>query len=103
MAAHDTRIAFPAAANDEYIDGGPYMSARSLALTARERQILALLAEGLTNKGIATRLSRAAPTVATHLRRIYEKLGAHTRTEAIALARARGVMGPRIALRHQTR
>ncbi|HEX4780533.1 MAG TPA: LuxR C-terminal-related transcriptional regulator [Usitatibacter sp.] len=61
-------------------------------LSPREIEILALLAHGMSNKEIARGLSRSEATVATHLRRIYEKLGAHTRTQAIAIARRGGLI-----------
>jgi DNA-binding NarL/FixJ family response regulator len=51
-----------------------------------------MLARGLSNKQIARELSRSEATVATHLRRIYERLGAHTRTQAIAIARRGGLI-----------
>jgi len=52
-----------------------------------------MLARGLSNKEIAREMARSGATVATHLRRIYEKLGAHTRTQAIAIARRGGLIG----------
>jgi DNA-binding CsgD family transcriptional regulator len=57
-------------------------------LTAREREVVGLLAEGLTNAEIAHRLWIAPGTVRRHLENIYEKLGVHTRTAA-ALAAGR--------------
>jgi LuxR family maltose regulon positive regulatory protein len=61
-------------------------------LSRREVEVLAMLAHGLSNKEMARKLSRSEATVATHLRRIYEKLGAHTRTQAIAVARRSGLL-----------
>jgi len=61
-------------------------------LSDREIEVLARLAQGLSNKQIAAELSRSEATVATHLRRIYGKLGAHTRTQAIAIARRSGLI-----------
>lgn len=55
-------------------------------LTARERDILGLLCEGLTIKGIARRLDVSPHTVDSHVRHIYEKLHVHSRTGAVALA-----------------
>lgn len=54
----------------------------SKPLSAREMQILALVAKGHTNTGIAARLSLANATVRTHLTNIFRKLGVHRRTEA---------------------
>jgi DNA-binding NarL/FixJ family response regulator len=53
-------------------------------LSPREMEILALLAEGLSNKEIATRLFVGVSTVRTHLLHIYEKLHVRGRTEAAA-------------------
>jgi LuxR family maltose regulon positive regulatory protein len=61
-------------------------------LSRREIEVLGLLARGHSNKEMARELSRSEATVATHLRRIYEKLGAHTRTQAIAIARRSGLI-----------
>jgi DNA-binding NarL/FixJ family response regulator len=53
-------------------------------LSGRESEILALLAEGLSNKEIGVRLSITLSTVRTHLLHIYEKLHVRCRTEAAA-------------------
>jgi DNA-binding NarL/FixJ family response regulator len=53
---------------------------QSEPLTARERQIARVMAEGLTNKEIAQRLKLAEGTVKVHLHRIYRKLGMANRT-----------------------
>jgi DNA-binding NarL/FixJ family response regulator len=55
-------------------------------LSPREIEVLALLAEGLGTAGIAERLFISRKTVSTHVQRILAKLGAHSRTEAIAIA-----------------
>jgi DNA-binding NarL/FixJ family response regulator len=55
-------------------------------LTEREREILDLLAEGLSNKMIAARLYLSVRTVEGHLATIYTRLGVHSRTEAILIA-----------------
>lgn len=62
------------------------------ALTERELAILELMAEGLENKRIGTRLDISAETVKSHLTRIFEKLGAHNRTEALRIALRRGIL-----------
>jgi LuxR family transcriptional regulator, maltose regulon positive regulatory protein len=56
-------------------------------LTVRELDVLMLLAQGHGNQAIAEKLFVSVTTVKTHLRNINLKLGAHTRTEAISLAR----------------
>jgi DNA-binding NarL/FixJ family response regulator len=53
------------------------------SLSPREVEVLHLLAEGYVNKEIADRLAISAPTVATYIRRIYEKLQVHSRAAAI--------------------
>ncbi len=53
------------------------------ALSAREREILDLLAEGLSNKEIGTRLSLSPFTVKNHLAHVFEKLHVRCRTEAV--------------------
>lgn len=55
-------------------------------LTRRERQVLALMAEGLTNPDIADRLRISLSTVKTHVSTIIAKLGVSTRTEAATIA-----------------
>jgi DNA-binding NarL/FixJ family response regulator len=55
-------------------------------LTDREREILTLLAEGLSNKAIAARLYLSVRTVEGHLANLYTRLGVHSRTEAALFA-----------------
>jgi DNA-binding NarL/FixJ family response regulator len=62
----------------------PAVSSGTDSLSAREMEILALLAEGLSNKEIGTRLHISFATVRTHLMHIYEKLHVRCRTEAAA-------------------
>lgn len=63
-----------------------------LDLSERDRQILAALAEGLSNSQIAQRLWVAEQTVKFHLTSIYRKLGVSSRTEAVAAAYGRGLV-----------
>ena len=58
-------------------------------LTPRELDVLTALAEGLTNKAIARRLTISLHTVKFHLESLFRKLGARTRTEAVAKASER--------------
>ena len=62
--------------------------ARTL-LTPREAQILDAIADGLTNKAIARRLGISLHTVKFHVESVFRKLGASTRTEAVAKATER--------------
>jgi DNA-binding NarL/FixJ family response regulator len=62
----------------------------AVPLSFRETEILRLIAEGLTNREIALRLSVSENTVKTHVARIFEKLGTTNRNEAAALAKQRG-------------
>jgi DNA-binding NarL/FixJ family response regulator len=64
----------------------------TFGLTAREREVLALLAEGLTQSAIAVELFISTSTVGTHIQRILTKLGVHTRAEAIAIAYRAGLV-----------
>jgi LuxR family maltose regulon positive regulatory protein len=61
-------------------------------LSPRELEVLQLIAEGLTNPEIAARLYLALNTVKAHTRNIYGKLGVNNRTQAVARARALGVL-----------
>lgn len=60
-------------------------------LTAREREILALLVEGVTTDEIGERLGVARNTVRNHVQRVLEKLGARSKLEAVAIARRVGL------------
>jgi two-component system nitrate/nitrite response regulator NarL len=62
----------------------------ALRLTTREREITALIAEGLSNKEIAERLNIATYTVKSHVHNILEKLALHTRLEIAAHAHRGG-------------
>ena len=55
-------------------------------LTPREREVLGLLVEGLSDAQIAGRLVISPKTVGTHVEHIYEKLAVRSRAQAIALA-----------------
>ena len=68
------------------------LSSPAPTLTARELDVLDAVAGGATNKEIAKHLFVSEATVKTHLVHINEKLGATTRTEAVALARRAGLL-----------
>jgi LuxR family maltose regulon positive regulatory protein len=61
-------------------------------LSERELEVLELIAEGLTNQEIASRLFLSLHTIKVHARNSYGKLGVHNRTQAITRARALGIL-----------
>ena len=66
------------------VDGGP--------LSSREREVLAYLADGLTNRQIAAAMVVSLATVKTHLVHVYAKLGASNRNEALGRALGLGLL-----------
>lgn len=66
--------------------------ARSAALTSREREVLALVAQGVPNRGIARELFVSEATVKTHLVHIYAKLGVADRAAAVASGYRQGIL-----------
>ncbi len=64
------------------------------SLTAREREILELMSQGLTNREIASQLSIAYPTVRSHVRKVLEKLHARSKLEAVVKAASGGSADP---------
>jgi DNA-binding NarL/FixJ family response regulator len=66
----------------------------SVQLTRRELAVIRLLAEGFAHNEIGRRLVISPKTVGTHVEHIYEKLGAHNRTEALAAAYRLRVIAP---------
>ena len=86
LAPRITGTVLAAAARDEHQHPGLNQ------LTARERQVLALLGEGLTNRLIARRLGVAEKTVKTHVSNLLAKLGLADRTQAALLAAREGLV-----------
>lgn len=81
------------AAGETYVDPvlagllvGSQMTGKLPQLTRREREVLRLLADGLSNEEIGKRLFISAETVRTHVRKAMAKLEADTRTQAVATA-----------------
>jgi len=65
---------------------GAPMTSQVPTLTQREREVLRLLADGLANDAIGAELGISVETVRTHIRKAMDKLGADTRTHAVATA-----------------
>ncbi|MFH8928278.1 response regulator [Streptomyces pristinaespiralis] len=65
----------------------------SEGLSAREREVLELVAKGTSNRAIARELFISEATVKTHLTHVFGKLGAKDRAAAVALAYERGILG----------
>jgi DNA-binding NarL/FixJ family response regulator len=72
----------------------PPAASRLEVLTDREREVLALVGEGLSNDDIAEGLSMSRATVKTHLSRIMGKLSAHDRAQLVVLAYETGLVQP---------
>lgn len=64
----------------------------ALGLTPRELEILELIAAGLSNREIAERVFVSENTVKTHSSRVFDKLGARRRTEAVRIGKAEGLI-----------
>jgi len=64
----------------------------ALGITPRELEILSLIAQGLSNREIATRLFVSENTVKTHCSRAFDKLGARRRTQAVQLGKQLGIL-----------
>lgn len=71
--------------------GAPRLGTALPDLTAREREVLSLIASGIDNTTIAARLGLSPKTVSNHISSIFLKLGVATRSEAIVLAREAGL------------
>ncbi len=63
-----------------------------IELSPREHEVLQLIAEGCTNKEVANRLDLSVHTIDFYAKRLYGKLSARTRTQAVGLARAGGLL-----------
>jgi DNA-binding NarL/FixJ family response regulator len=72
----------------------PAAPARLAGLTGREREILALVATGLSNEDIAARLVVSPHTVKTHVNRTMTKLAAHDRAQLVVIAYETGLIRP---------
>ena len=68
----------------QYFHASPPAAGRQSPLTARENEVLGLLARGYLYKEIADSLQVSLPTVSTHIRHIYEKMQVQSRGQAVA-------------------
>jgi LuxR family maltose regulon positive regulatory protein len=68
-------------------------------LSGAELRVVRYLPSNLSSTEIAAELFVSANTVRTHMRRIYSKLDAHSRSEAVARARELGLLAPRVVQR----
>ncbi len=64
----------------------------ALGITPRELEVLTLIAEGLSNKEMAARLFVSENTIKTHTSRVFDKLGASRRTQAVQIAKRQGLI-----------
>ena len=78
--------------------GNYLMHAQRYHLTDRHRDILSLVAEGMTNKEIGARLHISDQTVKNHMVNIMSKLDAHDRTHAVVIAYRIGLLDLRVAM-----
>lgn len=83
------REAIADAAKPDALEADPYE-----ALTDREKQVLKLVAEGRSNKDVATVLGVSVKTAMSHREHVMQKLGVHSRTDLIRFALRRGVIQP---------
>jgi two-component system, NarL family, response regulator LiaR len=91
-AAHEGRSTLAPEAADVLVKAVSAPREIGETLSQREREVLKLMAEGLTNADIADRLVIGVSTVKTHVSSVIAKLGCSTRTEACALAIRRGLV-----------
>jgi NarL family two-component system response regulator LiaR len=85
-AAHAGRPTLAPEAAEALIQAARHQPAMGYDLTSREKEILKLMAEGMSNPDIADRLFVSRSTVKFHVSNILSKLGAESRTEAVAIA-----------------
>ena len=88
FALNGVRTAGDGSSGDGAGGSGAGGSGESRELSAREAEVMSLIADGQTNGQIAARLFLAEKTVKNHVRRIYSKLGVGNRPAAIAYWRA---------------
>jgi two-component system, NarL family, response regulator LiaR len=85
-AAHAGRATLSPEATQALVEASNQPPAPGLDLTGREREVLGLMIEGLSNTQIAGRLTVSPSTIKSHVSNVLSKLGVASRTEAVALA-----------------
>jgi len=85
-AAHAGRATLSPEAAQSLVETANQPPTPGLDLTEREREVLALMVEGLNNTQIAGRLTVSPSTIKSHVSRVLSKLGVASRTEAVTLA-----------------
>ena len=83
-------VPVPAAAGEPFVPDAK--KRESLGITPRELEILELIAQGLSNREIAAKLFVSENTVKTHSSRVFDKLGAKRRTQAVQLGKESGLL-----------
>src|SRR5688572_11945558 len=78
------------ASSDPFVPDAAKIAA--LGMTPRELEVLQLIAEGLSNKEMAERLFVSENTIKTHTSRVFDKLGASRRTQAVQLAKTQRII-----------
>ena len=78
----------PLTSDEEACDAG----GKEIRLSRREREVLALVAQGASDNEIAIQLCLSAKTVSWYVKDIRARLGAHSRAHAVALAMQRGIL-----------
>jgi NarL family two-component system response regulator LiaR len=91
-AAHAGRATLSPEAAQALVETANQPPAQGLDLTEREREVLALMVEGLNNTQIAGRLTVSSSTIKSHVSNILSKLGVASRTEAVTLALRSGLV-----------
>jgi DNA-binding CsgD family transcriptional regulator/tetratricopeptide (TPR) repeat protein len=93
LAAAPLREAVDGLARRARLDVGAGPAAPATVLTAREQEVMRLVAQGLTNRQIGRRLFISEKTASVHVSNVLAKLGASGRTEAVVIAQRRDLLG----------